>query len=101
MLEIGFAPLGAPFCMPVENGAVIPTYRTAFLRPGCDMAAGGGLVTGQPYKRLKQQPLFRLFLTQSLDMNEPSPYFQIAFWHSFGGSAKVNSIKFNHWEIDQ
>lgn len=46
MLEIGFAPLGAPFCMLVENGAVIPTYRTAFLRPGCDMAAGGGFVTG-------------------------------------------------------
>jgi hypothetical protein len=87
--------------MPVENVAVIPTYRRIFLLPGCDMAAGGGLVTGQPYKRLKQQPLFRLFLTQSLDMNEPSPYFQIAFWHSLGGSAKVNSIKFNHWEIDQ
>jgi hypothetical protein len=36
---------------------------------------------------------FGFFLTQSLDMNGPSPYLQVAFWHSLGGSAKVNLIK--------
>jgi len=79
--------------MLVENVAVIPTYRRIFLRPGCDMAASGGFVTGQPYKRPKQQRFFRFFLTQSLDMNGPSPYLQVAFWHSLGGSAKVYLIK--------
>jgi hypothetical protein len=77
----------------VENVAVIPTHRRIFLRPGRDMAAGGGFVTGQPIKPPKQRRLFRLFFTQSLDMNGPSPYFQIVSWHSLGGSAKVNSTK--------